>query len=187
MRQALDKAKLALDALLADSSALEAAETMAAAICSAYKAGGKAIVCGNGGSSCDAAHFAEELTGRFRHDRPAIAALAVTDVGHVTCTANDYGFEAVFSRFVEAHGRPGDVLILLSTSGNSENLLRAAVAARHRQMLVCGLLGKDGGKLRGRCSHEVVVPGETSDRIQELHMILLHALVERIESTLYPR
>lgn len=186
MKAALAQARAALDALLNDAHALAAAQSLIDAVVACYKSGGKAIVCGNGGSSCDAAHFAEELTGRFRNDRPAIPALAVTDVGHVTCTANDYGFDAIFSRFVEAHARPGDAVIVLSTSGNSENLLRAVQAAKSKRAVTCALLGKGGGKLKGLCTHEVIVPGATSDRIQELHMIVLHSLVEHIERSLYP-
>jgi D-sedoheptulose 7-phosphate isomerase len=150
------------------------------------EAGGKIMICGNGGSSCDAAHFAEELTGRFRADRRPLPAIACTDVGHITCTANDYGFDHVFSRWVAALGRPGDALILLSTSGNSNNIAEAARAGREQRMTTLALLGKNGGALRGRCEYELIVPGATSDRIQELHMLVLHILVEGIEARLAP-
>lgn len=143
--------------------------------------GGKILICGNGGSACDAAHFAEELTGRFRSDRPALAAIACTDAGHITCTANDFGFEHVFSRWVEALARPGDVLIVLSTSGNSANIVRAVEAGKARKCRVVALLGQGGGRIRGLAETEVVVPGATSDRIQELHMLILHAWVEQVE------
>src|SRR5690606_37102902 len=126
----------------------------------------------NGGSACDAMHFAEELTGRFRKDRAPLAAIACTDFGHITCTANDYGFEHVYSRWVEALGRGDDVLIVLSTSGNSANIVKAAAAGRAKKMTKVALLGKDGGALAGACDRELIVPGETSDRIQELHMLV---------------
>lgn len=178
---ALREARRVLDELLADAPTVAAIERAGDALAGRLRAGGKILLCGNGGSACDAAHFAEELTGRFRADRRPLAAIACTDPGHITCTANDYGFELVFSRWVEALGRPGDALIILSTSGNSANLLRAAQAARAAEVQSIALLGRGGGKLRGLCSHEIIVPGETSDRIQELHMLILHAWVESIE------
>lgn len=184
MLKALHDAQHALAALIADEATLRKAGEAAAVLAGTTKGGGKIMICGNGGSSCDANHFAEELTGRFRHDRPPIAAIACTDVGHITCTANDYGFEHVFSRWVMALGRKGDVLVLLSTSGNSANMLLAAEAGRAAGMKTIALLGKDGGKLGGRCDVEIVVPGATSDRIQELHMLLLHAWCGEIEKAL---
>ncbi len=181
---ALREGRRLLDVAIADRALIERAEGAAALLAERLKAGGKILICGNGGSACDAAHFAEELTGRFRSDRPALAAIACTDPGHITCVANDYGFEQVFSRWVEALGRPGDVLIVLSTSGNSSNLLRAASAAKTRGLRSVALLGRAGGKLKGACDHEIVVPGETSDRIQELHMLILHAWAESVEGML---
>lgn len=162
---------------------------IAGLISRSVRGGGKVMICGNGGSLCDAAHFAEELTGRFRADRPAIAAIALTDPGHLTCVANDYGFDAVFSRGVEALGRPGDVLVVLSTSGNSPNILNAVTAAKGRGMLVVTLLGRGGGKLAQQCGMadvELMAPGLTADRIQELHMLALHTIVELVEAELYP-
>ncbi len=185
MRHALTDARRALDELMADAPALDASQRAVDAIVASLRAGGKVLICGNGGSSCDAAHFAEELTGRFRNDRRPLAAIACTDVGHVTCTANDYGFEHVFSRWITALARPGDVVIVLSTSGNSANIVRAAEAARAvGGVATIAMLGKDGGKLAGVCDHQVIVPGATSDRIQELHMLLLHAWCEEIERQL---
>lgn len=186
-------ARRALEALEGDAASIEAAERLAGRLAAAFRAGQKVLICGNGGSACDAAHFAEELTGRFRAPRPgmperaALPAIACTDAGHITCTANDMGFERVFARWVEALGRPGDVLILLSTSGNSANLVRAAEAGEARGMETAALLGRDGGKLRGMCRHEIIVPGEGSERIQELHMLLLHGMVEAVEEALVPR
>jgi len=143
--------------------------------------GGKILAIGNGGSCADAIHFCEELTGRYRADRPSIPAIACADPGHITCVGNDYGFEAVFSRWVEGLGRRGDILVALSTSGNSGNIIRAVEIAKGKGLYVATLLGSGGGKLAGMGDTEWIVPGETSDRIQELHMLVLHALVGAIE------
>ena len=181
----LREARRALDALLADGAALERLAGIPVLLSERLSAGRKVLVCGNGGSACDAAHFAEELTGRFRQDRPALAAIACTDAGHITCAANDFGFEHVFSRWVEALGQKGDVLVVLSTSGNSANIIRALGTARARGLLSLGLLGMNGGKTQALCDHAVVVPGETSDRIQELHMLILHAWVAGVERVMF--
>lgn len=180
----LHDAQRALSQLLADAASMAAIDRVADALSACLRSGGNILICGNGGSLCDAAHFAEELTGRFRNDRRPLAAIACADPGHITCTANDYGFEFVFSRWVEALGRKDDCLILLSTSGNSTNILRAADAGKASGLTTIALLGKGGGAMRGRCTHEIIVPGETSDRIQELHMLILHAWVEGIEERL---
>lgn len=184
LARSLSDAAFALDALRSNAPVLDAARRAADRLVSTLGAGGKVLVCGNGGSLCDAAHFAEELTGRFRADRCPLAALACADAGHITCTANDYGFDHVFARWVGALARPGDCVILLSTSGNSQNILLAAHAARDARATSIAMLGKAGGKLAGVCDLELIVPGETSDRIQELHMLLLHWFVEAIEKGL---
>jgi D-sedoheptulose 7-phosphate isomerase len=184
VRRAFSDARAALDAVMADDGLLGRVAALASLLADRFTSGGKVLICGNGGSACDAAHFAEELTGRFRADRPPLPAIACVEPGHLTCTANDYGFEEVFSRWVEALGRPGDVLILLSTSGNSENVVRAARAGRRLGLTTASLLGSDGGRVKGLCDHELIVPGGTSDRIQELHMLILHALVEGVERAL---
>jgi len=130
----------------------------------------------------DAMHFAEELSGRFRNDRPPIAAAAISDPGHITCTANDYGFAHIFSRYLEAFGRQGDVLLAISTSGNSENVLNAAKVARDKGMKVIGLTGKDGGNLAQLCDVEIRAPhSEYSDRVQEIHIKVIHILVMLVE------
>lgn len=148
----------------------------------ALKANGKVISCGNGGSMCDAMHFAEELTGKFRDDRAPIAALSISDPSHLTCVGNDHGFEQVFARFVQAHGKAGDVLLAISTSGNSPNVLCAAEVARTQGVHVVGLTGKDGGKLAGLCDVEVRVPhAGYADRVQEVHIKVIHALIDHIE------
>ena len=178
----LAEARAVLDRFLADETNLahiaHAAELMAASL----RNGGKILTCGNGGSLCDAQHFAEELSGRYRADRRALAAIALTEASHLTCVANDYGFEFVFSRFVEALGRPGDVLLAISTSGNSPNVLRAAEAARAQGMTVVALTGKDGGQLAGICDVEIRAPHSGyADRIQEIHIKVIHILIMLIE------
>ncbi|MDX2016333.1 MAG: SIS domain-containing protein [Planctomycetota bacterium] len=181
---ALRDARAVLAALDGDAKTRPFVAALVARCAAAARAGGKILVCGNGGSLCDAAHFAEELTGRFRADRPPIAAIACADAGHLTCTANDYGFDEVFARWVKALARPGDVVVLLSTSGKSANIVKAAEAAKAAGATTAALLGKGGGPMKGTCDLELVVAGETSDRIQELHMFLLHAVVEGVECTL---
>ncbi len=148
--------------------------------------GGRIISCGNGGSMCDAMHFAEELTGRFLRDRPPLAAMAVSDPSHISCTANDYGYEAVFARAVAAWGRPGDMLVAISTSGNSPNVLEAARVAKEQQMCVFALAGRDGGKLAAVADWAIVVPAQRTDRIQEIHIKVLHMVIEQIEQQLFP-
>ena len=147
---------------------------------------GRIFSCGNGGSLCDAVHFAEECTGKFRSDRKPLPAIALGDAGHITCTANDFGFAEVFARSLLALGHPGDLLIVLSTSGNSENVVRAAVAAKSRGMRVFGLLGGDGGDLKQHCDICLIAPGNTADRIQEIHIKVLHILIEHIERLMFP-
>lgn len=150
------------------------------------KSNGKILICGNGGSHCDAMHFAEELTGRFRGNRDPLAAICLGNSAHITCVSNDFGFSEIFSREIQALGNKGDILIVLSTSGNSENIIKAVNVAVERGLSVASFLGKTGGKLKGLSKWEWIIPGETSDRIQEMHMTLLHCLVESIERTLFP-
>lgn len=146
------------------------------------KSGNKIISCGNGGSLCDATHFAEELTGRFHKDRKPLPAIAISDPSHITCVANDFGFDYIFSRSVEALGKPGDVLLAISTSGNSQNILNAIDSARKNGMRIVGLTGKTGGRMAPLCDIEIRVPySEYSDRIQEIHIIIIHSLVNYIE------
>lgn len=151
-----------------------------------FQNGGKILICGNGGSATDAMHFAEEFTGKFRENRKALPAIALTDPSHITCVGNDFGFEEIFYRGVEAFGKKDDVLIGLSTSGNSENIIRAFQKAKENKMKTISLLGKDGGKLKGFCDYEFIIPAETSDRIQEIHMTILHIIIEGVERILFP-
>jgi D-sedoheptulose 7-phosphate isomerase len=178
----LSEARAVLDRFLADPAHIASIAAAAEVMATCLKAGGKILTCGNGGSLCDAQHFAEELSGRYRGDRRALAAIALTEASHMTCVANDYGFEFVFSRFVEALGRSGDVLLAISTSGNSPNVLRAAEAAKAAGMLVVGLTGKDGGQLAGICDVEIRAPHSGfADRIQEIHIKAIHILILLIE------
>lgn len=147
----------------------------------AFRGGHKALIAGNGGSMADAMHFAEEWTGRFRKDRKPYPVIAMSDPTHMSCVGNDYGYEQVFARMVEGFGKQGDILILLSTSGNSPNLVRAAECGQAEKMQVVGFLGRGGGALKPICDHALVFPGETADRIQELHMLALHTIIEAVE------
>lgn len=155
-------------------------------IADCFRNEGKILVAGNGGSLCDAMHFAEELTGIYRHKRPALAAIALSDPGHMSCVGNDLGYDHVFSRAVEALGRKGDVLVLLTTSGNSMNLVLAAEAAKKRGLELVAFLGKTGGKLKGMADLEWIVTGfPYSDRIQEVQMAAIHMIIEMVEDELF--
>jgi D-sedoheptulose 7-phosphate isomerase len=144
--------------------------------------GGKIISCGNGGSMCDAMHFAEELSGRFRNDREPLAAISISDPSHISCVSNDYGYEFVFSRYIQALGKPGDVLLAISTSGNSPNVIRAIEKAKENNMLIVGLSGKDGGKMATLCDVEIRSPESIfADRAQEIHIKVIHCLIGLIE------
>lgn len=148
----------------------------------ALKRGNKIIACGNGGSMCDAMHFAEELTGRFRKNRQALPAIAISDPAHITCVANDYGFEYIFSRSVDALGTSGDILLVITSSGNSENLVNAAKAAGEKGMKVIALTGKTGGKMASLCDVEIRAPySEYADRVQEIHIKIIHMFIHMIE------
>jgi len=167
---------------LADDQNFRKIEQAGKILVQALKNKKKIISCGNGGSMCDAMHFAEELSGRYRNDRPALAAISISDPSHISCVGNDYGYSAVFSRMVEAIGQEGDVLLAISTSGNSENILKAIDAARSRGMKVIGLTGRDGGKMAGVCDAEVRAPAsQYADRAQEIHIKVIHSLIDFVE------
>jgi D-sedoheptulose 7-phosphate isomerase len=151
-----------------------------------FQAGNKVIVAGNGGSLCDASHFAEELTGVFRSVRPALPVIALSEPGHLTCVGNDLGFEWVFARGVEAFGKPGDIFVGLTTSGNSPNIVKAFEAAQRLEMRTIAFLGKGGGKLKGVADLELIIDGfATSDRIQEAHMAAIHIIIEMVENLMF--
>ena len=179
------EAREVLDSFISDPQNFLNIERSGEIIVNSIKSGGKVISCGNGGSMSDAMHFAEELSGRYRNDRPAYPAIAISDPGHLSCVANDYGYAFVFSRMVEAIGSEGDVLFAISTSGNSENVLKAIEAARKKGMKIIGLTGKDGGKMAGLCDVEVRAPrSEYADRAQEIHIKVIHSLIDYVEVTL---
>jgi len=178
----LNQAAEVLQSFLKDEKNLATIEAAAKAIANSIKQGGKVISCGNGGSHCDAMHFAEELTGRYRDNRKALPAICVSDPSHLSCVSNDYGYEFVFSRYLEALGNKGDVLLGISTSGNSANIIRAAETAKAKGMTVVILSGKDGGKLAPLADIELRVPHfGYADRIQEVHIKIIHILILLIE------
>jgi D-sedoheptulose 7-phosphate isomerase len=187
IRAALDEAAVSLANLIADDSTLENIAAAGNLLAETFSAGGRAYSCGNGGSMCDAMHFAEELTGRFRDNRPGYAALAISDPGHLSCVGNDYGYEQVFARFVEGHGRAGDLLLAISTSGTSRNVIAAALAAKKLKMKVIGLTGRPGTPLAELADIAIVTPGgKYADRVQELHIKVIHILIELVERRLAP-
>ncbi len=172
-------------AQLRSPEALSFIEGVSRAMADTFDAGGKVLVAGNGGSLCDAMHFAEELTGQFREKRRALPAIALSDPGHMSCTANDMGFEEVFARGIEAFGQTGDLFVGLTTSGNSPNIIRAFEVAADRGLTSVAFLGKDGGMLKGAADHELIIRGKTSDRIQEAHMLAIHIIIEMCEKILF--
>ena len=182
LAQHLQEGAALLARVMADEALLAEVDKAGDILVACLKTGGKILSAGNGGSHCDAMHFAEELSGRYRDNRPALGALAISDPSHITCVGNDYGFEFIFSRQVEALGRAGDVFFGISTSGNSANILAAARAAKARGMQVILLMGKDGGKMRGLADAEIIVPHfGYADRIQEIHIKFIHALIDHVE------
>lgn len=182
IHQELTEARSVLDTFLSDANQLAAIEQAARLMATALQEGHKIISCGNGGSHCDAMHFAEELSGRYRADRRAMAAIAISDPSHLSCVGNDYGYEFVFSRFLEGLGNAGDVLLGISTSGNSGNIIRAVETARQRGMKVILLTGKDGGQLAGTADVEIRVSHfGYADRIQEIHIKVIHLFILLIE------
>ncbi|EGR2283986.1 D-sedoheptulose 7-phosphate isomerase [Vibrio parahaemolyticus] len=182
IRSELNKAAEVLNKFLSDDHNIAQIEAAAKMIADSFKQDGKVLSCGNGGSHCDAMHFAEELTGRYRDNRPGYAGIAISDPSHLSCVSNDFGYDFVFSRYVEAVGRKGDVLFGLSTSGNSGNILKAIEAAKAKGMKTVALTGKDGGKMAGLADVEIRVPHfGYADRIQEVHIKIIHIIIQLIE------
>lgn len=169
-----------------DPKNFEAIESAGKLLVSSFQNEGKVLSCGNGGSMCDAMHFAEELTGRYRDDRPSIGAISMSDVSHMSCVSNDYGYDFVFSRYLEGVGRKGDVLLAISTSGNSKNVINAINVAKEKGIKVIGLTGKDGGKMASLCDVEIRAPkSDFADRAQEIHIKVIHSLIDYVERNLF--
>ena len=182
---ALNDARDALDALISNEKTIEAVVAAAGLMADAVEGDGKVMSCGNGGSLCDAMHFAEEMTCRYRSNRRPYAALAISDASHMACVGNDYGYEEVFSRYVEAHGRKGDVLLAITTSGTSRNIVKAAEVARRKGVKVVALTGRDETPITELADVSIVTPaGRWADRVQELHIKCIHILIELIERRL---
>ena len=182
IKNELTEAADVLNKFLSDEHNIQQIEAAAKLIADSFKQGGKVLSCGNGGSHCDAMHFAEELTGRYRENRPGYPGIAISDPSHLSCVSNDFGYDFVFSRYVEAVGQKGDVLFGLSTSGNSGNILKAIEAAKAKGMKTIALTGKDGGKMAGCADIEIRVPHfGYADRIQEIHIKIIHIVIQLIE------
>lgn len=187
VRATLTEAADTLSHLLADDTMLATIDRAGTLLADTFGAGGKAYSCGNGGSMCDAMHFAEELTGRFRDDRPGYPAIAISDASHLSCVGNDYGYEQVFARYVAAHGRAGDVLLAITTSGTSKNVVAAARAAKERGMKVIALTGRSPSPIAELADIAIVTRGGNyADRVQELHIKIIHILIELVERKLVP-
>lgn len=186
IQDSLTQAQETLSRFIADQQNLVLIEKSIETFVTSLKGDGRIMACGNGGSMCDSMHFIEELTGRYRKDRDPISAIPMGDPSHLTCVANDYGFEHIFSRNVQAWGRKGDSLLAISTSGNSQNVINAVEMAHKKEMKVIGLLGKTGGQLKDMVDVPLVVDCPITDRIQEIHIKLIHIFIEGIERALYP-
>ncbi len=183
IRATFTEAKNVLESFSSDEKNINAIEAAADLMIKSIQSGGKIISCGNGGSMCDAMHFAEELSGRFRENRKALPALSISDPSHITCVGNDFGFDSIFSRYIEAVGKKGDVLLAISTSGNSVNVLKAIEAAKLIGINVVGLTGRDGGKMASLCNVEIRAPhSQFADRAQEIHIKVIHSLIQLIEA-----
>ena len=186
IKSELNQAKAILDEFINNPYLIHSIADAATIICEKLSAGGKILSCGNGGSHCDAMHFAEELTGRYRNNRKPIPAIAISDPSYISCVGNDYGFDQIFSRYVEALGSQHDVLVCISTSGNSENIINAATVARNKKMVVLSLTGNTGGKLAELSDLEIRVPHSGyADRIQEMHIKIINLLILLIEKNIH--
>lgn len=186
IQSSLLEAQTTLNKFIEDQQNIALIEKAIQLFVDSFKNKGRVFSCGNGGSMCDSLHFAEELTGRYRKDRSPLPATGISEAGHITCVANDFGFDHIFSRFVEAWGQNGDALLAISTSGNSANVIKAVEVAKAKGMKVVGLLGKDGGKLKSMVDVPIIVPSSITDRIQEVHIKCIHIFIEGIERQLFP-
>jgi D-sedoheptulose 7-phosphate isomerase len=186
IRASLSEAQQTLNTFIEDDNNIRLINEAIQHFVASFKNNGRVFSCGNGGSMCDSLHFAEELTGRYRKDRAPLPATGISEAGHITCIANDFGFDHIFSRFVEAWGQKGDCLLAISTSGNSANVIKAVEVAKSKDMKIIGLLGKDGGKLKSMVDVALVIPSSITDRIQEVHIKCIHIFIEGIERQLFP-
>ncbi|MCM2350008.1 MAG: D-sedoheptulose 7-phosphate isomerase [Bacteriovoracaceae bacterium] len=186
IRSSLLEAQDTLNKFISDDHNIKLIEQSIQIFVDSFKNKGRVFSCGNGGSMCDSLHFAEELTGRYRKDRAPLPATGISEAGHITCIANDFGFDHIFSRFVEAWGQSGDTLLAISTSGNSANVIKAVEVAKAKGMKVVALLGKDGGKLKSMVDVPLIIPCPITDRIQEVHIKCIHIFIEGIERQLFP-
>jgi D-sedoheptulose 7-phosphate isomerase len=187
IKSSLREAKDALEGLLSDEATLGRIQSAAKILIEIFKNGGRIFSCGNGGSMCDAMHFAEELTGRYRKNRKGYPAVAISDPSHLTCVANDFGYDYIFSRYLESHGNQGDCLLAISTSGKSPNVLKAVETARSSGIKVIALTGKTGSEMESRSDVCICTPGGSfADRAQELHIKVLHILIEMVERHFHP-
>ena len=187
VRHTLEEAQAALTKVLATPETLAAIAKAGDVLVECFKNDGHVYSCGNGGSMCDAMHFAEELSGRFRGDRPALGAASISDASHISCVGNDYGYEAIFSRYLEGHARAGDCLLAISTSGKSKNVMAAAEFAKKKGVKVIGLMGKADSPLGAISDVVIAAPvGTYADRVQEIHIKVIHILIELVERSLFP-
>lgn len=186
IRHSFQDAHSVLTKFISEEQNIIKVDTAVKMMVESYKNNGRVFSCGNGGSMCDAMHFAEELTGRFRKERRPLGAMAISDSSHISCVANDYGYDFIFSKYIEAWGNKGDVLLAISTSGNSPNVINAVNAAKAKGMKVVGLLGKGGGKMKDMVDVALIVDSNVSDRIQEIHIKCIHIMIEGIERNLFP-
>ncbi len=182
----LKQAAEVLNQFLNDQSNIDKIDAAGNVLVESFKGNGKVLSCGNGGSMCDAMHFAEELTGRFRNNRPALPAISIADASHISCVGNDYGYDEIFSRYISAVGQKGDVLLAISTSGNSKNIIKGISAAKAKGMMVIGLTGKSGGKMASLCDIEIRAPfSDYADRAQEIHIKVIHSLIHIVEHKMF--
>ncbi len=186
IQNSLQEAQSTLNNFVSDEKNIALIDQAVKTFVHAFQNKGRVFSCGNGGSMCDSLHFAEELTGRYRKDRAPLPATGISEAGHITCIANDFGFDYIFSRYVDAWGQSGDVLLAISTSGNSANVFKAVESAKSKGMKVVALLGKDGGKLKSMVDVPLIVDSKITDRIQEVHIKCIHIFIEGIERQLFP-
>jgi D-sedoheptulose 7-phosphate isomerase len=186
IQNSLQEAQATLNSFISDEKNIALIDQAVKTFVNAFQNKGRVFSCGNGGSMCDSLHFAEELTGRYRKDRAPLPATGISEAGHITCIANDFGFDYIFSRYIDAWGQTGDVLLAISTSGNSANVIKAVESAKSKGMKVVGLLGKDGGKLKSMVDVALVVDSKITDRIQEVHIKCIHIFIEGIERQIFP-